>query len=141
MIAEYPNAVGLDLNPLKLKFLTANLPYHSFANMDARNLAIASESFDGVICSEVLEHISDPELAIKEISRVLKDGGKAVISTPDCSRFLWRIAERFTPYEKCHMYKFSRKNLEELCSSYNLTPVKYKYVAKCDLVQLFVKSA
>jgi glycosyltransferase involved in cell wall biosynthesis len=141
MIAEYTNAVGLDLNPLKLKFLTANLPSHSFANMDARNLAIASKSFDGVVCSEVLEHISDPELVIREISRVLKDGGKAVIATPDYSRFLWRIAEKFTPYEEDHVYKFTRDNLEELCARHNLTPVAHKYVAKCDLVELFLKSA
>jgi len=140
MISEYPNAVGLDLNPLKLKFLTANLPSHSFANMDARNLAIASERFDGVICSEVLEHIHDPELVIKEISRVLKNGGKAVIATPDYSRFLWRVAERFTPYEEDHVYKFTRKNLEELCAKHNLTAISHKYVAKCDLVELFVKS-
>jgi len=40
------------------------------------------ESFDAVICAEVLEHLYDPEPAIREAHRVLKPGGKYVVTIP-----------------------------------------------------------
>lgn len=38
--------------------------------------------FDLVLCTEVLEHVPHPELAIKSIYKILKPGGFAVITTP-----------------------------------------------------------
>ena len=43
----------------------------SFGVTDARKLPFESNSFDYVICSEVLEHIIDFELVIEEIERIL----------------------------------------------------------------------
>ena len=38
--------------------------------------------FDTVLCTEVIEHVVDDEAAAKEIARVLRDGGRCVVSTP-----------------------------------------------------------
>ena len=35
-----------------------------------------------VLCSEVLEHVPSPELALKTIVRILRPGGIAIITTP-----------------------------------------------------------
>lgn len=58
---------------------------------------IPSGRFDIVVCTEVLEHTLQPFDAVKEIKRILKEGGMALISTPynfrihgplpDCWRF------------------------------------------------------
>lgn len=40
------------------------------------------ETFDAVICSEVLEHLYDPKIAIREAYRVLKKGGKYIVTFP-----------------------------------------------------------
>ena len=40
-------------------------------------------AFDRVYCSEVLEHVLDPESVIREMHRVLAPGGIAVISVPN----------------------------------------------------------
>ena len=53
---------------------------HVFA--DAAHLPFLNEHFDGVVCLEVLEHVSDPATVMKEIERVLKRGGRAWISMP-----------------------------------------------------------
>ena len=49
---------------------------------DARRLSFASETFDGVICLDVLEHILEDQLVVNEIFRVLKVGGAFLISVP-----------------------------------------------------------
>lgn len=49
---------------------------------DIVSIPVENNSFDVVILSEVLEHIYDPKLVLKEAYRVLKSGGKALICTP-----------------------------------------------------------
>jgi len=48
----------------------------------ATALPFKSGAFRFVLCSEVLEHLEDDEAAVREISRVLSDGGRAVITVP-----------------------------------------------------------
>jgi|SRR5665811_1195154 len=43
---------------------------------------LKDRSFDMVLCSEVLEHVSDPQTAIRTIYRILKPGGIAILTTP-----------------------------------------------------------
>ena len=58
---------------------------------------IPSESFDYVISFQVLEHIKDDVHTIAEIHRVLKSGGKLIISTPNkkmsLTRNPWHVRE------------------------------------------------
>lgn len=49
-------------------------------------------SFDAVLCTEVLEHLPEPVLAIKEFSRLLRAGGQIIITAPFCS------LTHFAPY-------------------------------------------
>lgn len=49
---------------------------------DACHLPVADACVDGVVCLEVIEHVPDPALAVTEIARTLKPGGRAWISMP-----------------------------------------------------------
>lgn len=48
----------------------------------AEDTTLATASVDLVICTQVLEHCSDPWRAVREMHRVLRPGGHAVISVP-----------------------------------------------------------
>ena len=66
---------------------------------DIQRLPLKSESIDGVICHSVLEHVFEPQTAVREIYRVLKPGGLGFFHIPflypyhggnqgkDCYRF------------------------------------------------------
>lgn len=46
-------------------------------------LPFKDEEFDGIICFETVEHISKPDIFIKELGRVLKKGGEIILTTPN----------------------------------------------------------
>ncbi len=51
---------------------------------DATQVPVPDASYDVVILSEVLEHVMEPYLVLKEVHRILKPGGKVFISVPYC---------------------------------------------------------
>lgn len=75
---------------------------------DIIDIPVDSESFQAVLCSEVLEHLSNPELAIKEFGRILKKDGILILTAPFCS------LTHFAPYHFCTGFNiyWYRKHLE-----------------------------
>lgn len=49
----------------------------------AEHLAFKDDTFDAIICIEVLEHIPLDESAVKEFSRILKPGGVLIVTGPN----------------------------------------------------------
>jgi SAM-dependent methyltransferase len=54
-------------------------------------LPLQDEAFDGVICFSVMEYLPDPEASLRELARILKPGGRAVISIPHRHSVLRRV--------------------------------------------------
>lgn len=128
------NATALDVNSDKIKFMKSKNNQVKFLN---KKIDKIKEKYDRIICIEVLEHLEDAEIAVKSIAGRLNEGGKVILATPDYNRVLWRVAEAFTPYKEEHITQFSRQSLERLCAKYGLIPVCHKYIATCDLVEMF----
>ncbi len=49
---------------------------------DATAIPAPKESFDAVLCTEVLEHVPEPIRVLQEIARVIKPGGRLMLSAP-----------------------------------------------------------
>lgn len=66
-----------------LDYLTADLNSRSvMANFDVAHIPYPDEHFDVIICNHVLEHVKDDWQAMRELRRVCKRGGWAILQVP-----------------------------------------------------------
>ena len=49
---------------------------------DATAIPVEDRSFDAVLCTEMLEHVPDPHAVLRELSRILKPGGRLLLTAP-----------------------------------------------------------
>jgi ubiquinone/menaquinone biosynthesis C-methylase UbiE len=62
----------------------------------AIDIPFEAASFDLVTMTEVFEHMKDPTAALREVARVLRPGGRLILTVPNMSAYgpFWRVAER-----------------------------------------------
>tara|TARA_R110001592_G_scaffold243783_1_gene504994 strand:- start:239719 stop:240489 length:771 start_codon:yes stop_codon:yes gene_type:complete len=66
-----------------LKYLTADLDSPiADVKMDIHNIQYDDNTFDVVFCNHVLEHVDDDQQCMRELCRVLKPGGLAIMQVP-----------------------------------------------------------
>jgi len=86
----------------------------AFVTADITALPFADNSFDGVTCGYVLEHVPEPAKALSEISRVLQKGGRMLLlTTEDNFSGAWTSRVWY-----CRTY--NRQELMGLCEGYGL---------------------
>jgi ubiquinone/menaquinone biosynthesis C-methylase UbiE len=86
---------------------------------DACYLPFKTESLNLVIASEILEHLNSPETAADEILRVLRKGGKAIVSTPYKEKLRYALCihcNQVTPIN-AHLRSFDKEALSSLFSN------------------------
>jgi SAM-dependent methyltransferase len=93
--AHFPGRVGLDIRPGAGVRIIG----------DAQALGIRDAAFAVVLCTEVLEHLPEPQKAIDEIFRVLEPGGELLLTT----RFLFPIHD--APHDYFRFTKFGLRHL------------------------------
>jgi ubiquinone/menaquinone biosynthesis C-methylase UbiE len=119
--------VGVDISTYALRSAKSRFP-HDFLAGDAHMLPFRSDCFDCLVCSEVIEHVSDGKKVLSEMARVTKRRGILVLSTPNRWSLygLFRsLAERITgqpvtagnqPIDNEYTYPELRKLLEPFFS-------------------------
>ena len=75
--------VGLDFSITGLKLARKHTPGILWLQGDGTALPLADGSFDRLFCNGALEHFPDVKLGIREITRVLKPGARAVLIVPN----------------------------------------------------------
>ena len=117
------HSVGVDLSLDDLRttaqkfadFAEPDNPDKAFglSSANALQLPFADDTFDKVICSEVLEHIPDYQGALGEIERVLKPGGLLCASVPRRwpERLCWALSESYHNVPGGHIRIFRAREL------------------------------
>ena len=99
-----------------------------------KNKCLGDESFDYVVCTEVLEHTLQPFGAIDEIHRLLKAGGYLFLTTPFNFRIHGPLPDcwRFTEHGLRQLLrKFEIVELDQVeAADRSLMPIHYSVVAR-----------
>lgn len=113
--------IGIDMDKASLNKAEEGYEYFkSISNAGAEffigsaySLPFESDSFDLIVCSEVLEHLHEYNDAIKEIHRVLKPGGKFYASVPASwpEKICWHLSKEYQNQPGGHLRIFNQNNL------------------------------
>jgi SAM-dependent methyltransferase len=96
---------------------------------DALQLPFGDETFDRVICSEVLEHIPDDLGAMRELTRVLRPGGTMAVTVPRFGPELinWALSDEYHNVPGGHIRIYRRSVLESRLTSTGLSVTGHHY--------------
>ncbi|MDA9595095.1 class I SAM-dependent methyltransferase [SAR86 cluster bacterium] len=94
----------------------------NFGVADAKKLPFKDNTFDFIICSEVLEHIIDYQSALSEINRILKPEGKLAVSVPKFfpEWICWKLSIDYQNTPGGHVRIFKFKELKKDIADYGL---------------------
>jgi ubiquinone/menaquinone biosynthesis C-methylase UbiE len=115
---------GLDISPRAISFAKKRIKGGKFLVGNAHKLPYKSNYFDVVYCLEMLEHVEDPDKVIREIKRVLKKNGHAIILIPTDNllfRITWYLWNLYQPvWKDVHIQSFQSSSLIDKLKKANL---------------------
>jgi ubiquinone/menaquinone biosynthesis C-methylase UbiE len=99
-------------------------PAIELAVADGQRLPFADASFDRIICTEMLEHVADAQLALRELARLLRPGGRLAISVPHflCEAILHRLISGYLEFPGGHRRIFTPRTLTRALARAGLQP-------------------
>jgi ubiquinone/menaquinone biosynthesis C-methylase UbiE len=102
---------GADVSQVALDRAAKRLPEARLVKLEPDEpLPFADNEFDLVLCAETLEHVRDLQLALSEIRRVLRPGGRLAVTTPLGRRFNLLVRGFENPFSP-HLRTFTRRSL------------------------------
>jgi ubiquinone/menaquinone biosynthesis C-methylase UbiE len=124
LIPKGKQVISLDvskINPLRVQNEIKDANHFPFV-ADSFRLPFKDDSFYCVIASEVIEHVYEPEKFLAELSRVIKKGGRLIISTPYKEKLRYHLCihcNKKTP-ENAHLHSFDENILRNLYTKNDL---------------------
>lgn len=119
---------GCDLSQERLDRLHGSLLFVNLVHGNAVNLTQFKDGyFDFIICSQVIEHLEDDEVLLKEIRRLLNRGGRLYISSVVKKWYGWWIYKNNGKVvcDPTHVREYASKEVfEELLINNGFKPVK-----------------
>jgi len=92
-----------------------NLTFFVMDNLENYALPFEANTFDVIVSFQVIEHISNVNFYLQEISRLLKVDGTIILATPDRSKRLFSFQK---PWNRWHVHEFSDRELHQLLTQF-----------------------
>jgi ubiquinone/menaquinone biosynthesis C-methylase UbiE len=109
LVNEYPNieVSGIDISDKDVESAEKILPLGNFLVTDNKKIPHENQSFDVVISSMTLHHMTDPVSSLEEMKRVVKNTGKIyLVDITYRKSFLGYILNKVKCPEPYHFEKF-----------------------------------
>jgi len=109
-------STGIDLDPQSIRFAADHYRNCRFLHCSSSELARAGETFDLIFCTEVIEHVTDPQAFVDDLRALLNPGGLVFLTTPHATHF--RIPHDILSWYGLkppeHIVLFGRKSITAL---------------------------
>ncbi len=118
-------SVGIDLNPRHLARAARYAPQAKLMEADAEHLPHDIGPFGLIVCTEVIEHLVHPLLALQSMTALLTPNGLIIGSTPRRSllwRFRWLSSTHF--HNEPFHNEFTEKELRKLFGDFEIVLLK-----------------
>jgi len=132
-------SIGADIDPQEVAQARQRLTWHQEMGecqgewgtcvTDITHLPFQADSFDLVICSEILEHVHDQGIAVNEIIRVLKPNKNLVVSVPRYlpERICWALSKEYHTTESGHIRIYKKRTLLDILEGAGVQRWKHHY--------------
>ena len=130
------NFCNSKLKNCKISYSNINPSNKEFLNIDLQKKIFIEMKYDYIIIFNVLEHLLDPNLALRNLSKICKKNGKIIGSTP----FLFRVHGAPKDYSR-----FTKDHLIELLKSSNFKDIEIielgtgPFLASISLLRSYLK--
>jgi 2-polyprenyl-3-methyl-5-hydroxy-6-metoxy-1,4-benzoquinol methylase len=111
--------IGIERDPSAAKAARDVCEEVLVGDVEVMALPFESDSFDVVLCGDLIEHLREPEQFLGRVHQYLRDGGRLVLSTPNVANWTirlsllagrWHYTERGI-LDRTHVHLFTRKSL------------------------------
>jgi ubiquinone/menaquinone biosynthesis C-methylase UbiE len=86
-----------------------------FLQANAESIPLDADSFDRIICTNSFHHYLHPDLALREMHRLLKIGGKLFILDPTADTWVIKIADKIIKlFEPEHVKLYSTQEFQQM---------------------------
>ncbi len=120
-LSELYDCYGIDISEAAVGYSRQRLIENIILG-DVTKIPFKNESFDVVLAMDILEHVEQDQGAIREIKRVLRVGGCAIIFVPTF-RFLWSVTDVIS----MHKRRYTLGNLSRKISESGLNIIRKTY--------------
>jgi 2-polyprenyl-6-hydroxyphenyl methylase/3-demethylubiquinone-9 3-methyltransferase len=131
---------GLDLSSEAIRFNQQDFPQLEFVQVDGDEPAPFEDGgFDAIWSSEVIEHVYDVHAIFAEFARLLRPGGKLVLTTP-YHGWLKNVLvvtfgfERHFNVEWQHIRFWTRKSLTKVAGDHDLRAIEWNSIGRVPMI-------
>lgn len=127
--------IGVDVSREALMRAKTRCPYAGFHLENDGAVPLVAGSVDFVLSSEVIEHVYDTENMAAEVARVLRSGGRLLLTTPyhgflkNLLIALFSFDMHFDPVGP-HVRFFSKRTLTALLERHGMKVIEYHYYGR-----------